>query len=330
MNKENEEPHEDKESADKTTTPPADESAAAEQADESHKFIQMTKKATSSAERAIGSSYKKTASAVKSVHNDPMITVRLLDRFLEWARSTFPAGMFESVAGWFTRYGHTGLLLSAGVTLVFWLFAWTRTDLGFWASVLRGVGYSVLILVLQYTASKFLNAGETLVKSSPSRLGSAAFLDCLALLSEIAGIIVFFVCLVRWEWASFFFGLCALTLGDSIAFIALHPSIANITISEDTGAGEEAIGILSFLIKALVRIVPIIFGVGSFVGLLALVAATLTLLSFDAGKKALEMVILCACLPFASYVMFAFYHLTIDILRAILVLPRKLDQAIKK
>lgn len=322
--------------ADNTTTAkeePAtdDKSETTERPSHKDEFVDGAKKAATTAGKAIGTAGKKATEAVKSVHKDPLFTVRFLDKLLDWTRTTFPADMFDSIVAWFTRYGHTGIVLSAVVALVFWGWAWLRPDTpGLLSCALQGVGYAILIVVLQYTATRFLDAGQALVKSSPSKLGSAAFLDSLALLAEISGIIAFFVFLAQRQWSMFFIGLGVLTLCDSVAFVALHPSIANIKISEKTAAGEEAIGILSFFIKAVVKIVPIVFGVGSFVGLLVLTISTVGIFPVAAGKSALKMIVACACLPFFSYILFAVYHLAIDVLRAILVLPAKIDAAAGK
>jgi hypothetical protein len=102
-------------------------------------------------------------------------------------------------------------------------------------------------------------------------------------------------------------------------------------------AGEEALGILSFFAKALLRVVPIGFGVGTLVGAVGMAIGTFGVLFTGSdslrhaallpGKRPLDLIILCTCLPFMSYAFFAFYNLTIDVLRAILVLPEKIDKA---
>lgn len=299
--------------------------------DEDDKFLELTRKTMDSVEKTIASSYKKAKSAIETAHFDPMISVKLLDRFLEWIRRIFPPEKFEALSKWLVRYGHTGMFTAAILSFLFWIIAAIAESSRIF--VLYSIGCAALLLILQYTASKFLHAGGSLINSSPSRLASRAFLDCLALLMEIAGILFFLGFLMRGQLSYLVVGLGAWALCDSIAYIALHPSMANITISEDTPAGEEAIGIMSFLVKAVVRIVPIAFGVGSIIGLVALLIATFSLLfggTPEGGRAALKLIIFCACLPFFSYIFFALYHLTIDVLRAILVLPRKFDEALKK
>ncbi|MFC1497620.1 hypothetical protein ACFLS1_03980 [Verrucomicrobiota bacterium] len=272
------------------------------------------------------SSYIKAKTVLKEARFDPLIIVKTLDRFLDWIRGVLPPEIFGKAANWCRRYGQMGLLASAALSFLFWTVAAMKLDfISLPYGLLYGIACAAFFIILQYTASKFLNAGESLIKSSPSRLASASFLDCTALLMEIAGIVLF-IMLVR---GSFFVALGACAICECIFFVALHPSLANIKISKKAAAGEEAIGILSFFVKSIVRIVPLAFGIGSIFGLIALAIATAKLPfkaeAYLGGILALKLIIFCACLPFASYIIFALYHLTIDVLRAILVLPGKLD-----
>ena len=118
-------------------------------------------------------------------------------------------------------------------------------------------------------------------------------------------------------------GLALWALCDAIAYIALHPSMVNIEVGAEVSAGEEAIGILSLAVKTIVRLVPMAFGIGAILGSIALIAATFTMIrSGDptAALSALRLITTCVLLPFFSYILFAFYHLLIDLLRSILVL----------
>jgi hypothetical protein len=130
------------------------------------------------------------------------------------------------------------------------------------------------------------------------------------------------------QWSLIWVGVGGLALFDAVAFIALHPTLTNTSVGESLSAGEEAIGLLSFLVKIVVRIVPIAFGVGTVIGTVGLLFGAVSVVRtglLTAGRDSLGLIALCACLPFASYVFFAFYHLSLDILRAILELPRKLE-----
>jgi hypothetical protein len=114
----------------------------------------------------------------------------------------------------------------------------------------------------------------------------------------------------------------------------MNPKMLNITISNNTNAGEEAIGLLSFLMKGLLKLVPIAFGTGIIIGSINLEIAISQLMSADdfmvmmANFKAYlaaSIIITSAALPFAAFIFFLVYYITIDILRAILVLPKKLE-----
>jgi len=297
------------------------------------KFVAFTKRLTASAEKVIGESYKKAKTAGSRF--EPRASIGWLERLLAWARQTFPADRFESLASKCVKYGHYGLVAAQALTVLFGFTAAVKHSN--WVYFLYGIGVAALLVILQYTANRFLNAGDALIKASPSRLGSKAFPDCLALLAEVAGILAFLSYLLAahrmGQWSLVWVGLGVLALFDSVAYIALHPSMTNTSIDESVRAGEEAIGIMSFLVKALVRIVPLAYGIGTVLGAIGLLFGTFSLIGSglpQAGRAALRLIVLCTCLPLASYVFFAFYHLAIDILRAILVLPSKIDSLADK
>lgn len=263
----------------------------------------------------------------KSLRFDPLCITRWLERLVSWSKKNFPPEMFSKMASHCVKYGHAAIVAGAALSLLCFLIAAFRTG-SFWL-FLAGIGYAIALLVLQFTAEKFINAGDTLLKSSPSRLASSSFLDCAALIVEVTGIILFIVLASR-GWISAVVGLGAWALCDVVAWVAIHPVMANIQIDPEASAGEEAIGIISFAVKTVVRVVPLAFGVGSVTGAAALLLATLKMLftggALTGATHALGLMLLAVCLPFASYLLFAFYHLTIDVLRAILVLPAKLDR----
>jgi len=309
--------------------PGTGEPSAAGEGDD--KFMQATRKATAWVEKGIGSAYKSARGAADSGRFKPRAGIEKLDKLLDWVRERAPEEAFQSLSAWCVRYGHTGLMVAEVLCLLMGVVA--AIKLGSWVYLVHGAGLAVLLLILQYTADKFLHAGEALVEASPSRLGSGAFLDCLCLLSGAAGILIMvsYVMLARQsgQWSLLWAGLGAWALCDAIGYIALNPSMANIEIDENVRAGEEAIGIMSFLVKAVVRIVPIAFGIGAIIGVLGLLFGTFSLMGSGqllAAHASLRLIVLCACLPFFSYVLFAFYHLVIDLMRAILVLPGKLDK----
>jgi len=258
---------------------------------------------------------------------NPLAAVDMLDNVIAWARRVFPVEMFDSIASSLVKYGHLGLIVAEIACVILGLTASFKLDN--WRLFPAGIGVALLLVILQYTASRFMDAGDRLLSNSPSRLGSDAFMDCLALLVEVLGICLFFGHWFMGGWGHFFVGLALWALCDAIAYIALHPSMVNIEVGAEVSAGEEAIGILSLAVKTIVRLVPMAFGIGAILGSIALIAATFTMMrSGDPASavSALRLITACVLLPFFSYILFAFYHLLIDLLRAILVLGQHADE----
>ena len=112
----------------------------------------------------------------------------------------------------------------------------------------------------------------------------------------------------------------------------MHPQMLNISISKNTNAGEEAIGLLSFFMKGILKLIPIAFGSGIIIGSTNLVIAIYKLLSGgDPILTNLEayisgiIIITSATIPFLAYIYFLIYYISIDIILSILMLPKKLD-----
>ena len=123
------------------------------------------------------------------------------------------------------------------------------------------------------------------------------------------------------------FGL-AMVLLYGVGASINHESV-NVQLEKDTSIGEEAIGLFSFLIKLLMRLVPLVFGVTISVAFVGMVYFLIKLI----GAEALEAVFYAQdnfkyfgymlealILPFAAYVVFLVYYLMIDLLRATLCL----------
>jgi hypothetical protein len=111
----------------------------------------------------------------------------------------------------------------------------------------------------------------------------------------------------------------------------------NITVSDEAGAGEEAIGILSFMLKISLRMVPVGFGVGAIGGIGAATYFFLLLskdeifaLTFPVvGEMSILEVTIrvlgLGLLPLLAYLAFVVLHLVIDLVRAVLSVPLRLE-----
>jgi len=318
----------------------------------------------------------------------------VFDLVLQFARAQFTMQFVELTSKMFTLGGHYGLYLAMLVLLVFGLLMGVK--LNELNAILLGLGGAVILFVLQYTAGRYFGAMDRLNRSTPARMCSAAFLDCYALLHMFGGLVVLLgltVLAVQTGPLSLVLpAIGAFILCQYVAVLALNPESLNLTITSETSAGEEALGVLSFLVKLTLRIVPVAFGVGVIWGTITvLYAAVLVFLppedpeeilafvgpdrmerlisaeetspdefgtpgsheaspapeattssegpSLDdeairmlpakvTASKAATILITFAALPFLAYVFFLVSYLSIDVLRAILGLPGKLDRMV--
>ena len=292
----------------------------------------------------------------------------LFDLVLEFVRSQFTAHFVESTSKMFTVAGHYGLYVA--MLVLFGLYVSLGVNAKDLNTVLLGVVWVLVLAVLQYASSRFSGALEKLNRTTPGEMESSAFPDCFALLSMIVGLVVLLGLAILAVQLRLFDpilpGVAAFILCQYLAIVALNPETLNITIAAEAKAGEEAIGILSFLVKLGLRVVPVAFGVGIAWGTLQLLyACWLALSPPETGEAATmavavsalmdpaemaglgtsdpamwparamasattKLLVTFAVLPLLYYVFFLFYHLFIDVIRDILSLPEKLDRLAEK
>lgn len=270
------------------------------------------------------------AKAAKPVQKLEESTVRMFDYLLSFVRNHLSTDFFLASSNVASRIGRVTLYIAALIGFLGGsVYAIKHNSFEVFGT---GLGWVLACLVVHYIATKFLPVGDLLVKSAPSNLSSRAFLECFGLLNFLLGILGFLgwtVIAIRAESIEYFYyALATLVVCEYIVCLCLNPKLLTIEIEESTSAGEEAIGILAFLIKGLVRLVPIAFGVGIVVGTLLLFVAFIQtfgdnpLMAYANGTFAGASVLNAALLPFLSYVFFVLSYLIIDVIRSILSIPR--------
>jgi hypothetical protein len=200
------------------------------------------------------------------------------------------------------------------------------------------IGLLILVpaaVVLHFLAVLFLDAGSSLLRRSPSELSSSAVLAFFTLVF-LAGSLYCFLMGLYSIIAGGSFLYFALWLGAAAVLfyacgIALNPSTVNVFAGSDMSAGEEALGIGMFLVKLPVRLVPFVFGVSALVGLCAalyllyLVFAREPIFVTGPAYTIAHYVLAVALLPFLIYLGFALAYLLVDLLRAILRTPGRIE-----
>ena len=248
-------------------------------------------------------------------------------------RAFFSTTLLERGSGAMVWLGQWGLLAAGVVGFVVSMVLIKEKGAG---NFLVAPLWVLACAVLLYVARRFLGAGEKLIASSPTRLGSSAFLDCLGLLGVLAGVggLIWGLSasIQEKDVTLLLYGVGIFVVAEVLACIALNPSLINVKVEEGTAAGEEAIGVLSFAMKAVVKMVPLVFGLGAAAGTLLFVAAFFQCFGKSAPQgmlradQAMTVTVYAGLLPLAGYLAFLLYYLTIDVLRAVLSIPGKIDQ----
>ena len=246
------------------------------------------------------------------------------------------------------RAGHYAVLGGGVLTLIYAIYAAIKFNS--FAMFAVGLGLVVALAVAQYVAMRFLDAAGTLISATPSRVASSAFLECVGLLvlllavgtvlSGVAGAIAA---------KSFMVLVPALLTGFALTCFgatALHPKIVNVSAGSGT-AGEEAIGLLAFFFKTSLKLAPLGFALFAIVGAFAVLmsffgeggaaaAAAQGIVNLVpirlpvAGGQIGSALLIVACLvPIGAYFLFLLQYLLVDLARAVLSIPAKLD-ALKK
>lgn len=281
---------------------------------------------------------------------------RGVEAFLALVRQLLSADFLTSSFALLTKVGHALVLVGAVLGLVYAIIQSIRSDS--FSSFGIGIGLLAAIAVFQYIALRFFSANASLIRNNPSRIGSAAVLDCLGLVLIVAALAVFIVgnynAIRAGGWAGctlFLITLVATLICLATGGITLNPKLVTIR-TEESSAGEEAIGLASFFIKTTLAVLPLYFALLALMGVVVIV---LSLFTRGDGSSSLDMAIymlvnsielpfigraqaagsgfggmamlaLACLLPLFSYIGFLFYYLVLDLMRAVLDVPRKLDR----
>ncbi len=268
----------------------------------------------------------------------------------------FVGSMLNRVAGWLSPsfverslgsardIGQYAVLGGTALTLLYAIFAAIKFNS--FALFGTGLGFIVALAVAQFAAIRFLNAATRTIANTPSQISSPAFLECtglLLLLAAVGSLAGGVVTAIRVEsiiplLPAFFFAATFTYFGAT----ALHPKLVNVNLGVGS-AGEEGVGLLSFFFKAALKLVPLYFVLLAIGGDLAILASFTergqafasvvgSVLQFvpipmdtSAGFSGSAVVMLAALLPMIGYFLFLLGYLVIDLVRAVLSVPTKLD-----
>ena len=253
------------------------------------------------------------------------------DKLLAVIRGQLTPVRYEAAERGLVAIGRIAMIVAALSGLLYGIVSGVKDDQ--LSPVIEGLAVVVIVVILQYVAAKFMDVGARLLQTSPSELSSEAFLACIALIAFLAGVVALAggtIQAIRESlWAPFGWGAALFLVCELIVCLCLNPSMLSINISAASSAGQEAIGVMTFFIKTLIRVVPVVFGVCASLGALVMIWAVVQLLRDNFGFEMIisgrTLVAVAGLWPIAAYLFFIISYLGIDVMRAILALPGKLD-----
>ena len=236
--------------------------------------------------------------------------------------------LVRGVNGWARVIGNYAVLL--GIVLMFIssiVLAIRAKDFSLFAI---GLGLALALVITHYAAGRFMSSSDKILTGTPGRISTMAFLECLGLLSLIGAIALFAGGIYLSIELRSFDPLIGAIIGTPLlvltAAIALNPILVGVEHGEAT-AGEEAIGLLSFCLKVWLKLVPPLFCLLAIAGCIQVVKSLFVdVPTAIASSMAGSTLLLIACLaPILVYLNFIFFSLMLDLARAVLVIPGKID-----
>lgn len=261
-----------------------------------------------------------------------------LDLAIEFARDACPAHLAATLSRLAGQAGIYLLYAAAALVPVAGLLIATRT--GAFRPLVAAIALGVVLIALQYVGARLLGACESAIQANQSVLPSLAIPDCafvLCVVSTVLGSLTLIgMAISEGSINPFFAALAVLVVGGFTALVAIDPSGVSVAVDPECGAGQEAVGVLTFLVKVFLRCAPIAFAAAVAYSTWGLVAFVLGILRASATEELLFVastravftattLFSAAAIPVYAYLLLLFYYLTLDVLSAIVSIPRKLD-----
>jgi hypothetical protein len=259
----------------------------------------------------------------------------LFDVPVDLARRYCPSDLPATISG---VVGKTGVYsLYAAATLVFFGGMVVAIRGGAVRSFAIAALISFLVLVAQYIAQRLLGACDVAIASNKSVLSSLAiphYAFVVSAASAIGGALsLWWAAAEAGEIKLLLGGIAVLAVGAFAALVAIQPSGISVDVNLECRVGEEAVGVLTFLLKVFLRCAPIAFAAAvvfatfetASVVLAILRRSEETLFLFGRITAAIGYVFAAASIPLVAYATMLVYYLTLDVISAIVSIPGKLD-----
>lgn len=260
-----------------------------------------------------------------------------IDIAVDMVRDACPADLAASLsrlagqAGVYVLYGAAALLPLVGLLI--------STKTGAFLPFVVAIALGVALVALQYVGARLLGACESAIRANQSVLPSLAIPDCafvLCVVSTVLGVLALIGMAIYAGMLNLFFAaLALLVVGGFTALVAIDPSGISVAVDPECGAGQEAVGVATFIVKVFLRCAPIAFAASvvcttwmlASLGFEVLRASSDEVLFIANVRSPLTTGLLfsAAAIPIYAYLLLLAYYLTLDVLSAIVSIPRKLD-----
>jgi hypothetical protein len=272
-----------------------------------------------------------------------MLAVDFIARGLDAVKKSASEEIISKTFGGAIKLGHCAVFAAVALTLICGIrYAITFRSVEFF---LGGVILGVVLFVGQFAADRFLGLADRLVANTPSRLSAHAFCEVtgLLLLVSAAGVLLGgIVFCVKLGTASMLppviVGAVLLAI---LGVVALQPRMLGVEHNDDASTVEEVFGLIFYLLKIGMKLIPIFFGAITLVGAYALLTTIFKMNNASvealAGVTGIPSpftgvgVTLFACLlPLAAWLWFLLNTYLLNVIRAVLVFLEKVDRYVKK
>lgn len=264
-----------------------------------------------------------------AIDHERFFLIGIIDGLMGLVRKVLCENLVMQSCRFGSRIGMWAVVVFAVLAILFGII--DAIEIERFAPVGVGLGYALLAAALLYTAGKFCNAGPAIIDATDSQMSSKAFLSSLALLG--VALAIFYVAYGIYDgfeekqMQPVGVGVANAAWWVFLTAVAFNPSLVNTKVEPGASAGQEFLGILSFFLKAALRIVPIVFGVAVTVSTVLygvdliryLAGDSLDRYEISSGMGELSQLILTAtALPLIVYITVLLHYLLIDLARAIL------------
>ena len=265
------------------------------------------------------------------------IAERFWDGVMERLDYLFSEKLFNKLASIFVKAGYWALPIGTLLSMVFGVVAAVKTD-SISVLISFGFGYALLLSILNYSVLKIIPALNKLIQDTETRLGSPAFPHTLSLVAFIGGFGMFigglFGAIKGESFIPLVVGAVFLFFGIQWVTFCRHPDMLNVKTGETVTPGEELLGLISFLFKSWLKVLPIYFGLFISLVVLAQIYGLINMMGGEVTGTALFAICTyalagVASIPLLSYIMFLCHYFIIDLFSAILALLR-IQQSVKK